>query len=191
MRWRVRPRWLLVLTGVVTLLAGAAAPGRAQQPAPPQGPPVDSVVVEGNRRVSVEQILQSSGIILHEPINYRGIQRAITALFRTGQFDDVQIQQRGDESRLVVAILVKERPILARWAVRGAEQVSDGAIRGKVVLVEGRPLDRAAVERARAAIDSLYQKKGFYAARVRVNEIESTAGAVRLGTRAQELPVLE
>jgi outer membrane protein insertion porin family len=179
-RWRIRPRWLLVLTALMILLPGSGRPVQAQQPPPPQGPPVDSIVVEGNRRVSVEQIQQSSGIILHEPINYRGIQRAIAALFRTGQFDDVQIQQRGDQSRLVVAILVKERPILARWAIRGADQLSEGSIRGKVVLVEGRPLDRAAVERARAAIDSLYQKKGFYAARVKVNEIESATGAARL-----------
>ena len=55
MRWRIRPRWLLVLTAVMILLPGSGTPARAQQPAPPQGPPVDSIVVEGNRRVSVER----------------------------------------------------------------------------------------------------------------------------------------
>lgn len=183
MRWRNRLRGLLVSVGVACLfLGGAALPAASQQPAgpPAQDFPVDSIVVDGNRRVSAEQIQQTSGLIIGQPTNYRGIQRAIAALFRTGQFEDVRIEQRGTETRLVVAIVVVERPVLARWAIRGAEQVSEGSIRGKVVLVEGRPLDRAAVERARAAIDSLYQKKGFYAARVRVNEIESATGAVRL-----------
>ena len=39
--------------------------------------------------------------------------------------------------------------------------------KGKVKLIEGRPLDRAAVEQSRAAIDSLYQKTGYYAAQVK------------------------
>ena len=59
-----------------------------------EGPPVDSLVVEGNRRVSADQIIQSSGIVLFQPANYRTIQRAIQALFSTGKFDDVQVEQR-------------------------------------------------------------------------------------------------
>ena len=74
------------------------------------------------------------------PSTTAAIQRAITALFRTGQFDDVRVEQRGGDERLIIAIMVKERPILQRWAVRGAEQ----ALRGRrsaarSSLVEGRP----------------------------------------------------
>lgn len=156
---------------------GAPAPASAQAP---EGPPVDSLIVEGNHRVSADQIIQSSGIVLFQPVNYRSIQRAIQSLFNTGQFDDVQVEQRGGDEKLIIAILVKERPILQRWGVRGTEQVSEGAVRGKIVLIDGRPIDRAAVEKARAAIDSLYHKKGFYAARVKVNEVVSTPGAVRV-----------
>jgi outer membrane protein insertion porin family len=36
------------------------------------------------------------------------------------------------------------------------------------------------VEHARASIDSLYQKKGFFAAKIRVNEVEAAPGAVRI-----------
>jgi outer membrane protein insertion porin family len=172
---RLRP--CAIALGLLTgLWLGAPARASAQQ----EGPPVDSLVVEGNRRVSADQIIQSSGLVLYQPITYRTVQRAIQSLFNTGNFDDVTIEQRGGEEKLIIAILVKERPILQRWAVRGAEQVSEGQVRGKVVLVEGRPIDRAAVEKARAAIDSLYQKKGFYAAKVRVNEVAASPGAVRI-----------
>ncbi|HEX9893691.1 MAG TPA: POTRA domain-containing protein, partial [Gemmatimonadales bacterium] len=167
--------WVVIL-GLAVALSWAAAPLAAQQ----QGPPVDSLVVEGNRRVSTEQIVQTSGIILFQPINYRTNQRAIQALFATGQFDDVQIEQRGGQEKLIIAIVVKERPVLQRWAVRGSDQVSESQVRSKVVLLEGRPLDRAGVGRAKAAIDSLYQKKGFYAAQVKVNEVEAGPGSVRL-----------
>ena len=175
-----RPCRLRFCAIALALLAGLwlGAPARAS--AQQEGPPVDSLVVEGNRRVSADQIIQSSGFILYQPINYRTVQRAIQSLFNTGNFDDVQVEQRGGQEKLIIAIIVKERPILQRWAVRGADQVSEGQVRGKVVLVEGRPIDRAAVEKARAAIDSLYQKKGFYAAKIRINEVAASPGAVRI-----------
>ena len=178
MRWSSRGRGLCVLLGLAALAVGWPAPARAQQQA--DGPPIDSIVVEGNLRVSIDQIVQTSGLILNQPVNYRAIQRAVTALFKTGQFDNVRVEQRGTEVVLVIAIIVTERPIMARWSTKGTDQVSEGSVRGKITLVEGRPLDRAAVEKVRAAIDSLYQKKGFYSARVKVTELASGTGAIRL-----------
>ena len=178
MRWSSRGRGLCVLLGLAALGVGWPARARAQQQA--DGPPIDSIVVEGNLRVSIDQIVQTSGLILNQPVNYRAIQRAVTALFKTGQFDNVRVEQRGTEVVLVIAIIVTERPIMARWSTKGTDQVSEGSVRGKITLVEGRPLDRAAVEKVRAAIDSLYQKKGFYSARVKITELASGTGAIRL-----------
>jgi outer membrane protein insertion porin family len=172
---RLRPLVVLMGLGALALLAPASAPAQQLETVP-----VDSVAVEGNRRVPTAQIIESSGIVVGQATSFRAIQRAVTALFRSGQFDDVRVEQRGGDDRLIIAIVVTERPLLQRWAVRGPEQLSEGTVRGKVSLVEGRPLDRAAVERSRSAIDSLYQKKGFYAAKVRVNEIDQGNGAVRL-----------
>ena len=75
-------------------------------------PAVDSVVVQGNQRLTASQIIGSSGLVVHQPINYRDIQRAITALFKTGQFDDVLVEQRNAGPRLILVIRVKERPDL-------------------------------------------------------------------------------
>jgi len=175
--WRGRAWPFLGALGMTVLAWLAPVPALAQQL---ETPPVDSIVVEGNSRVPAAQVVEGSGLVVGQTTNYRAIQRAVTALFRSGQFDDVRIEQRGGDERFVIAIVVRERPILQRWAVRGPEQLSEGSVRGKVSLVEGRPIDRAAVERSRSAIDSLYQKKGFYAARVRINEIDQGNGAVRL-----------
>jgi len=178
MRWR-QAWWTLVVGAGLSLGVPAAAPG--QQTPPGQAPPtIDSIVVEGNERVAGDQIVTTSGLAVGQQINYRSIQRAIEALFRTGQFDDVLVEQRGGTERLILAIRLVERPILGRWAIRGAEKVGEGQVRGKVSVLEGRPIDRAAVERSRAAIDSLYQNRGFYASEVEVRETESGPGAVRL-----------
>ena len=159
------------------LVVGSRSQLAAQDASPPS---VDSIAVLGNQRLTPSQIIGSSGLIVHQPINYRDIQRAITALFRTGQFDDVLVEQRNAGPRLILVIRVKERPILEKWAVRGVERVGEGTVKGKVKLTEGRPLDRNAVEQARAAIDSLYKHQGYYASRVKVLQLTPQPGKARV-----------
>jgi outer membrane protein insertion porin family len=168
--------------GVPGLLSG--------QDAPPPGPPpvfpvVDSLVVEGNQRLSAAQVITNSGLLVGKPTNYRDLQRAITALFRTGQFDDVVIQQAESDTTdarpgVVLVIRVRERPLLQRWAFRGTEKITSRTLKEKVKLSEGRPLDRAAVERGRGAIDSIYRAQGYYAATVKVLETHPITGQVNI-----------
>jgi outer membrane protein assembly factor BamA len=77
----------LVLT-FAALLGSSAPRALAQEPAAPP-PIIDSLVVEGAVRNTPRQVLDYAQLRRGEPANYRAIQRAITALFGSGQFDDV------------------------------------------------------------------------------------------------------
>jgi outer membrane protein insertion porin family len=171
-----RIRFLFFLA--VTLSGVDGSPAWGQEPAAPTERPIlDSIAVEGNARLTAQQIIGSSGLLRGQPTNYRDIQRAITALFRTGQFDDVAMLQGGDTTgRVVLVIRVKERPVLTRWTVKGVEQLSERSVKERVKLSEGRPLDRAAVERGRAGIDSMYHARGYYSARVKLIETQPAPG---------------
>jgi outer membrane protein insertion porin family len=158
------------LTLPVLMLFAAVAPrlcvaqagaGAAATPASPPAP--DSIAVVGNRRNTALNVIQISGLVPGHALNYRDIQRAIQALFASGQFDDVAMtQSQTPEGKNVLVIRVHERPQLLRWAVRGIQRLPEGTVRGKVALPEGRPLDMASVARARARIDSLYHARGYY-----------------------------
>ena len=152
----------------------------AQQPAAlPAAPVVDSIVVQGNHRLKAEEITTFSGVQLFQPINFRTVQRAIAGLYATGQFDDVRVDGHDVDGRFIVTLIVKERPVLQRWSIRGVEKLEESAVRKKVSVLEGRPIDRVAVARSRAAIDSLYKKRGYYASVVRLVETRrDTANAV-------------
>jgi len=172
---RLRPGSLplLLISALATTVAG-------QEPSAAPAPVLDSVAVEGNSRLTAQQILGTSGLVRGQPTNYRDIQRALSALFRTGQFEDIAISQGDDPlGRVVLVIRVRERPILSRWAVKGVERLSERSVKDRVKLVDGRPLDRGAVERGRAAIDSMYRAQGYYAATVKV--IETSPGPGQAG----------
>ena len=153
----------LFLTAAVAL---GSSPSWAHAQANPQGPSVDSIAVVGARRVQASVILLQTGLSVGEPLSFRDLQRAITNLYGTGNFDDVTIEQVTVDGRRVLRIRVRERPVLVRWSSRGTDRISERAVRNQVVLADGRPLDRAALERSRAAIDSLYRSAGFYQSRV-------------------------
>jgi len=142
---------------------GAAVPGpTAQTPVP------DSIAVVGAKRNSAISVIQVSGLVPGRAINYRDVQRAIQALYTSGQFDDVGLTQTQlAAGKNVLVIRVHERPLLVKWAIRGVQRLAEHSVRDKVALAEGRPLDPANVARARARIDSLYQAKGYYLARTK------------------------
>ena len=147
----------------------------------PSAPRVDSVAVEGNARVTAQQIVATVAITPGATVNYRDIQRAVSALYRTGQFDDVTVAQRIENGRSVLTFIVKERPLLTGWSIRGVEQLSSADIRDRVKLLEGRPIDRAALARSTASIDSLYRERGYYTAEVTAIETPAdSAGGVRV-----------
>ncbi len=161
----------------LSLAVLAPRPCRAQGERAPVLTP-DSIAVQGARRNTTVSVLQTSGLVAGRPLNYRDVQRAILALYGTGQYDNVQVDQlRTAAGKDIVVIRVRERPMLVKWAVRGVQRLGERSVRDKVQLTEGRPIDPAAVEHSRARIDSLYRAQGFYLAQARslfVYENDST-----------------
>jgi outer membrane protein insertion porin family len=127
----------------------------------------DSIAVLGNQRVTRQSILLTAALVGGRVVTYRDIAHAVLSLYGTGQFDDVRIEQDTAATTPVLAIRVRERPLLVKWAVRGVNRLGEHSVRDRVQLTEGRPIDPAAVERARGRIDSLYRANGYYLARVR------------------------
>jgi outer membrane protein insertion porin family len=150
------------------LLAGLllATPLAAQEPVGACATP-DTLIVRGNSRVSDASIRGDAGLTPGAPLSALGVQRAIRDLFATGQFDDVRLACVVDaEDRASIVLEVRERPVLGDVRVEGAEQVAGRAVREQVDLIVGRPIDPAAVARVVGKIDSLYEARGYYLARV-------------------------
>jgi len=175
----IRQLSFIILVGSVVLAPRAA---RAQGEAPaPQTVAPDSIVVLGLRRLERSQVLEQSGLAPGRPVGYRDIQRAIQALYTTGQYDDVRVEQTAVGGRDLLIVRVRERPILIKWALRGVSRLGEHAVRDKVQLLEGRPIDPAAVARGRGRIDSLYRAEGYYLASVKVVRVyEADSSRVRV-----------
>jgi outer membrane protein insertion porin family len=170
----------VVISVVLALPAPRAACAQGGLAAPPSVAP-DSIVVLGLRRLDRAQVLGQTGLTPGRPLGYRDVHRAIQAHYATGQYDDVRIDEAVADGRKLLIVRLRERPILIKWAVRGVNKLSEGSVKDKVQLAEGRPIDPAAVARARGRIDSLYRAQGYYLAQVKALHVyEADSARVRV-----------
>ena len=132
----------------------------------------DTIVVTGNSRVDEATIRGTIGLFPHATLNYRDVQRAIKALFSTGNFDDIRVVcsfSRYPE-KVALNVQVKERPVLASTSVSGVSQaVTESDVKERLELPVGSPVDPAAIAMGMTRADSLYQSAGYYLAKIRVD----------------------
>ena len=182
---------MLKLTFLTLALAAAGVSARAQDAATPTPPGPctnpDSIVVRGNSRVSTSSVLNDAALTAGGGFNYRAAQRAIRALYATGQFEDVQLacQPKSAGTKASIVIAVRERPVLTAFSVTGADRVSRKTVKDKIDLPVGKALDPAQVASVLTRIDSIYESRGYYLARVRP-ESTVTDGKVALAFRIEE-----
>jgi outer membrane protein insertion porin family len=90
---------------------------------------------------------------------------AIQALFGLGLFKDVRIEVNGD----VLVVIVEERPTVASVEFSGNKEFDKDVLRSALRdagLTDGRPFDRALLDRAEQEIKRQYINRGLYGAEV-------------------------
>ncbi|MDQ6828609.1 MAG: outer membrane protein assembly factor BamA [Gemmatimonadota bacterium] len=129
----------------------------------------DSIAVRGNVRLPANGVRTDAGVAAGDTLNYRTVQRAIKALYATGQFSTVKMLCSFDDktNRATVIFEVKENPVVGSVTIRGNNVVKRSDITDRIDLFAGQPLDAGHVSRSIQRIDSLYQSEGYYLAKVK------------------------
>ncbi len=161
---------LALCSGVVSAQDQAA--GRCTTP--------DSIVVRGNERLDPVTVREDAGLVQGVQLNFRMLQKALRQMYATGEFDAVDINcdvtPSGDHAYLIVD--VRERKILQDVEVSGVKRLAERTIRDRAEMPRGKPVDPALVAHALYAIDSTYEKNGYYLARVRAETTQVSDNAV-------------
>src|SRR4051812_21708597 len=158
----------LSLSVLGILLAGSAA--QAQDATAGICATPDSIAFRGQTTVSESDLRSGIGIAPKTAISSRVLRRALSDLYATNKFESDLHQTCeivGDKSILVFH--VREQPILSEITVVGPEKVSASAVRDRVDLLIGKPIDPAQIVKDIARIDSLYQSEGYWLSKVSVD----------------------
>jgi outer membrane protein insertion porin family len=162
----------LVLAGVV--LCVVAIPAATGGYAVAQT--ANSIVVDGNRRVEADTIRSYFRTGPGERLDAAKIDEAIKALYATGLFQDVHVNQSG--GRIVVSVV--ENAVINRVAFEGNKKLKDDQLASEVQSKPRGTLSRPAVQADVQRIVDIYRRNGRYDVQVEPKIIELPNGRVDL-----------
>lgn len=121
--------------------------------------------VEGLQRVEPGTIFASLPVRVGDTYSDEKGTAAIRALFALGLFKDVRLEVSGD----VLVVIVEERPSIAEVEFVGTKEFDKDVLKKAmrdVGLTDGRPFDKALLDRAEQELKRQYINKSLYAAEV-------------------------
>ncbi len=140
----------LVLSSLVSLSALAFEPFQ-----------VKDIRVEGIQRTEAGTVFSYLPVKVGDTMDQVRATAAIKALYATGFFKDVRLEQDGD----VLVVVVEERPAIAQISIAGSKDIDAKQLKEglkQIGLAESRIFDRALLERAEQELKSQYIGRGKY-----------------------------
>jgi outer membrane protein insertion porin family len=126
---------------------------------------VRDIQVEGLQRVEPGTVFASIPVRVGDTYNDEKGAASIRALFGLGLFKDIRLEVNGD----VLVIIVEERPNVAVLEFVGTKEFDKDVLKKAlrdVGLAEGRPFDKALLDRAEQELKRQYINRSLYAAEV-------------------------
>jgi len=151
---RLPNRRLLALA----LVAGFGAPALAQAAEPFT---VSDIRVDGLQRITSGTVFTYLPVERGDTITDNKVGETIRALYKTGFFEDVQLERQGD----ILVVTVKERPAINKLTVTGNKDIkSDQLLKGlsDIGLTEGGTFDRLSLDRVTQELRRQYNDRGKY-----------------------------
>jgi outer membrane protein insertion porin family len=126
---------------------------------------VRDIRIEGLQRTEAGTIFASLPVRVGDTYDDQKGAAAIQAIFALGLFKDVRIDVSGD----VLVVIVEERPTVADVEFSGNKEFDKDALRKMmrdIGLADGRPYDKALLDRAEQEIKRQYINRSLYASEV-------------------------
>lgn len=142
---------------------------------------VSDIRVEGLQKISAGTVFNYLPVKVGDQVDDEIAKQSIRALFKTGFFRDVQLEQEGT----VLIVKVAERPSIASIEYVGNREIKDEDLKAAVAqigMVEGRVFDRKVLDQVVAELKKQYFVLGKYGAKVTdtVTPLERNRVAIKL-----------
>lgn len=126
---------------------------------------IKDIRIEGLQRISAGAVFNVLPLQVGDTAGEQDLSQAVRLLFKTGNFQDIQLERDGD----VLVVLVSERPSITKIEIEGnksieTENLMDGL--SKAGLSEGSVFQRATLDRLKLELERQYIAQGRYGARV-------------------------
>lgn len=148
---------------------------------------VRDIRLEGLARLSAASVYGSLPINAGDTVNGERIADAVRALFKTGNFEDIQVGRDGD----VLVLTLTERPTIVSIDIKGNKSIDTDSLKKGLKssgLAEGEVFQPATLDHVKGELERQYIAQGRYAARIDVEKVAKPRNRVALNIKIQEGP---
>ncbi len=145
-----------------TILSGLALCGTAQAFQPFV---VEDIRVEGLQRITSGTVFNYLPVKVGQTMDEAGSEAAIKAVFKTGFFNDVYLEQEGN----ILVVYVTERAAISSIEIQGNQELDSEALLDgleQIGLAEGRVFDRSLLEKVEQELRRQYFSSGKYSVKI-------------------------
>jgi len=132
---------------------------------------VSEIKIEGLKRLPDGTLLNYMPIVVGDPIDDTQITYAISELYKTGFFADVQFFRDSD----VLVVRVKERPSIADVEFSGNSDIDDDALKDALLnigVTRGQIYNRSLLEKLTLELERVYFSQGKYGVKINTEVTE-------------------
>ncbi|NTV95077.1 MAG: outer membrane protein assembly factor BamA [Thiobacillus sp.] len=149
------------LSALAAALLLLASPARAFEPFQ-----IKDIRVEGIQRTEAGTVFSYLPVKVGETLTEDAASKAIRALYATGFFKDVRLENLDG----VLVVMVEERPAIAQVEFNGMKEFPKDEMKSSLKqlgLAEGRILDKSLLDKAEQELKRNYFNRGLYAVQVK------------------------
>jgi len=143
---------------------------------------IGGIEVKGVKFLAPEALIAYSGLKVGDKIEIPGlgISGAIKKLWDQGILGDIQVQiakveKRAEGEFIFLDFVLKEKPRLSKFLIKGLKKGDSDDIRGKIGLIRGKAINDAIIKATSNTIRKHFLEKGYFNTTVNITQEEDTS----------------
>lgn len=129
-----------------------------------EGMTVRRIDVTGNRRIAASDVSSYLRIKVGEPLRKKVLRRDVEELWRSGFFDDIEVDLKISQGDVTLRFHVQERPTISAVVFEGNEEIDTDDLSEGIEVKTDTVLSRPALGRAAQKIRDMYAEQGYFLA---------------------------
>ena len=147
---------------------------------------IDSIEVEGNRKVEGEAIIEKISSKPEQVLDNYILRKDIQRIYEMRYFDEVEAWHKQKDGKNILLFRLKEKPIIGKVDFKGNDEISDDDLKEQVKTKEFQILDVATLKNDVLALQKHYEEKGYFIAQASYQVKPNANGSVDVVFKLKE-----
>ncbi len=132
-----------------------------------QSSKVIRILIEGNRRVEKDAILNQIQTKVGQPYTPKDVRTSIENIYKLGFFSTIEVDLKEEPQGAVLTYRIQEKPAIRKIEYAGYKKIGLSDIKEVVKIKEYSIVDLNEIKETKEKILKLYEQKGFFLAQVK------------------------